>query len=301
MAWRGNGTGNGSGIAKMAAGSNTLYWALGISLLLHVIVLSLHFKFPDASRALQNKVLDIVLVNAKSARKPTDAQVLAQANLDGGGDSSQDRVAKTPLPPSKRQQSGGDLEQAQKKVQALEAQQRQLLAQAKAKQALAAAKENKEPGQAPPEQALPSGRDLANSALEMARLQGVIARQTEEYNKRPRVKNLGTRAAEFRFAQYMDDWQRKIERVGTLNYPEAARGKLSGSLMLTVHIRADGSVEKVEFDRSSGHRVFDDAARRIVRLAEPFAEFPADIKRDYDIISITRTWNFTSSNQLETK
>ena len=297
LAWRGNG----AGIAKMAAGSNTLYWALGISLLLHVIVLSLHFKFPDASRALQNKVLDIVLVNAKSARKPTDAQVLAQANLDGGGDSNQDRVAKTPLPPSKRQQSGGDLEQAQKKVQALEAQQRQLLAQAKAKQALAAAKENKEPGQAPPEQALPSGRDLANSALEMARLQGVIARQTEEYNKRPRRLPLGTRAAEFRFAQYMDDWQRKIERVGTLNYPEAARGKLSGSLMLTVHIRADGSVEKVEFDRSSGHRVFDDAARRIVRLAEPFAEFPADIKRDYDIISITRTWNFTSSNQLETK
>ena len=301
MAWRGNGTGNGSGIAKMVAGSNTLYWALGISLLLHAIVLSLHFKFPDASRALQNKVLDIVLVNAKSARKPTDAQVLAQANLDGGGDSNQDRVAKTPLPPSKRQQSGGDLEQAQKKVQALEAQQRQLLAQAKAKQALAAAKENKEPGQAPPEQALPSGRDLANSALEMARLQGVIERQVDEYNKRPRVKRFLTRAAETPFAFYINDWQRKIERVGTLNYPEAARGKLSGTLMLTVRIRNDGSVERVDIDRPSGHRVFDDAARRIVRLAEPFAEFPADIKRDYDVLEITRTWTFTSSNQLETK
>ena len=163
MALRNNDAGNAQG----AGGSRTLYWVLGVSFLLHAILLSLHFKFPDASRALQNKVLDIVLVNAKSARKPTDAQVLAQANLDGGGDSNQDRVAKTPLPPSKRQQSGGDLEQAQKKVQALEAQQRQLLAQAKAKQALAAAKENKEPGQAPPEQALPSGRDLANSALEM--------------------------------------------------------------------------------------------------------------------------------------
>ena len=301
MAWRGNGTGNGSGIAKMVAGSNTLYWALGISLLLHAIVLSLHFKFPDASRALQNKVLDIVLVNAKSARKPTDAQVLAQANLDGGGDSNQDRVAKTPLPPPRRQQSGGDLEQAQKKVQALEAQQRQLLAQAKAKQALAAAKENKEPGQAPPEQALPSGRDLANSALEMARLQGVIERQVDEYNKRPRVKRFLTRAAETPFAFYINDWQRKIERVGTLNYPEAARGKLSGTLMLTVRIRNDGSVERVDIDRPSGHRVFDDAARRIVRLAEPFAEFPADIKRDYDVLEITRTWTFTSSNQLETK
>ncbi len=297
MALRNNDAGNAQG----AGGSRTLYWALGVSFLLHAILLSLHFKFPDASRALQNKVLDIVLVNAKSARKPTDAQVLAQANLDGGGDSSQDRVAKTPLPPSKRQQSGGDLEQAQKKVQALEAQQRQLLAQAKAKQALAAAKENKEPGQAPPEQALPSGRDLANSALEMARLQGVIERQVDEYNKRPRVKRFLTRAAETPFAFYINDWQRTIERVGTLNYPEAARGKLSGTLMLTVRIRNDGSVERVDIDRPSGHRVFDDAARRIVRLAEPFAEFPADIKRDYDVLEITRTWTFTSSNQLETK
>ena len=297
MALRNNNAGN----VAAAGGSRTLYWALGISFLLHAILLSLHFTFPDASRTLQNKVLDIVLVNAKSARKPTDAQVLAQANLDGGGDSNQDRVAKTPLPPSPRQQSGGDLEQAQKKVQALEAQQRRLLAQAKAKQALTAASGESQGQTQPAPDALPSGRDLANSALEMARLQGVIARQTEEYNKRPRVKNLGTRAAEFRFAQYMDDWQRKIERVGTLNYPEAARGKLSGSLMLTVRIRNDGSVERVEIDRPSGHRVFDDAARRIVRLAEPFAEFPADIKRDYDVLEITRTWNFTSSNQLETK
>ena len=68
-----------------------------------------------------------------------------------------------------------------------------------------------------------------------------------------------------------------------------------------VRNRNDGSVERIEIDRPSGHRVFDDAARRIVRLAEPFAEFPADIKRDYDVLEITRTWTFTSSNQLETK
>ncbi len=272
--------------------------ALAVSLLLHGVLLSLHFKFPEASRAFQDKALDIILVNAKSARKPTEAQALAQANLDGGGNSEQNRRVKTPLPPSARQQSGNDLEQVQKRVQALEAQQRRLLDQTKSKQALPS-RNDEEPQPAP--EPTPSGRDLMSSALEMARLQGEIARSTDEYNKRPRVKNLGTRAVEYRFAQYMEDWRVKVERVGTLNYPEAAKGKLYGSLVLSVRIKSDGSVERVDIDRSSGHRVLDDAARRIVRMAEPFAAFPADIRRDFDILEITRTWSFTTGNQLETK
>ncbi len=272
--------------------------ALGISLLLHAVLLSLHFKFPDASRAFQDKALDIILVNSKSSRKPTDAQALAQANLDGGGNSEQNRRAKTPLPPSAQQQVGNDLQQAQKRVQALEAQQRRLLEQTQDKQGPLS--RNDSELQPTPEPA-PSGRDLMSSALEMARLQGEIARQTEEYNKKPRVKNLGTRTEEYRFSRYVDDWKIKIERVGTLNYPEAAKGKLSGSLILSVRIKNDGSVERIDIDRSSGHRILDDAARRIVRMAEPFAAFPADIRRDVDILEITRTWTFTSSNQLETR
>lgn len=287
-----------TGTGTTADGDRKLWLALGVSLALHAVLLSLHFKFPEASRTLQDKALDIILVNARSARKPTDAQALAQANLDGGGNSEQNRRAKTPLPPSSRQQAGNDLEQAQKRVQALEAQQRKLLEQAKSVKAPPSG--NEQHLQPSPEPAL-SGHDLMNRALEMARLQGEIARETDEYNKRPRVKNLGTRAEEYRFAQYMEDWREKVEKVGRLNYPEAARGKLSGSLMLTVRIRSDGSVERIEIDRPSGKRVFDDAARRIVRMAEPFAEFPANIRRDYDILEITRTWTFTSSNQLETR
>jgi protein TonB len=146
-----------------------------------------------------------------------------------------------------------------------------------------------------------NGRDLASSALEMTRLEAQIARQTTEYNQRPRVKNIGTRAEEYRFAQYVEDWRNKVERIGTLNYPEAARGKLSGSLMMTVRIRGDGSVERVEIDRPSGHHVLDEAARRIVRMASPFAEIPATIRHEYDVLEITRTWTFTSSNQLQTR
>ena len=289
-------------------GEYRLWLAIGMSLLLHGVALSLHFGFPEASSALRNKALDVVLINARSERKPSKAQVLAQANLDGGGSSDEKRVASTPLPPSPlspREPDGGDaLEQARQRIKTLEAQHRRLLTQT-AQSALPSPEKvlpssRPDPTSSSPEPPAISGLDLGGRALEMARFEGMIARQTDEYNQRPRVKNLGTRAEEYRFARYVEDWRTKIERVGTLNYPETARGRLSGRLILTVRIRDDGSVDRVEIDRPSGHRVLDDAARRIVRMAAPFAEFPPDIRREYEVLEITRTWTFTSSNQLET-
>lgn len=96
----------------------------------------------------------------------------------------------------------------------------------------------------------------------------------------------------------MEDWRLKIERIGTLNYPDAARGKLYGSLLLSVSIRADGSVASVEVTRSSGHKVLDEAAMRIVNMSAPYAPFPPDISRDTDIIEIVRTWTFTNTDQV---
>jgi len=273
-----------------------LWLGLGVSLLLHALLLALSFKFPEASRAFQDQALEIILVNSKSARKPTQAQALAQANLDGGGQSEQNRRIRTPLPASAKQQSGDELEQAEKRAQALEAQQQRLLAEARSKGFLARTGKEAQPD---PARVL-SGRDLASNALAMARLEGEIARDSEEYNKRPRVKQLGASVQEYRFAQYIEDWRIKVERVGTLNYPEAAKGKLYGSLRLSVRIRSDGSVESVEIGRSSGHRILDEAARRIVSMAGPYAAFPAEIRRDYEILEISRIWNFTN-NKLETK
>ena len=274
-----------------------LWIAIGISLALHGLLLALNFRFPDASRAFKDRALEIILVNSKSAHKPDKAQALAQAHLDGGGDTEQERRIKTPLPPSKREKSGNDLEQAERRVQALEAQQQRLLAQARSKGATPRTDREAQPNPAP----TLSGRDLANSALALARFEGEIARDTEAYNKRPRVKRLGTRVEEYRFAQYVEDWRLKVERVGTLNYPEAAKGKLFGALILSVTINADGSVEKIEIDRSSGHRILDDAARRIVQMAGPYSAFPAGIRSDYDRLEITRTLTFTSGNQLESR
>ncbi|MFA7291711.1 MAG: TonB family protein [Rhodocyclaceae bacterium] len=285
-------------LQRMSSPDRMLWLAMGASVLVHGALLSLNFSFPNASRAVKDKALEIILVNSKSARRPSDAQALAQTNLDGGGNVDENRRAKTPLPPSARQQAGADLEQKQQRVQALEAQQQKLMAQARSKRTTAP-QELRE-AQPEPSPTL-SGRELASSALAMARLEAEISKSVEEYNKRPRKKNIGVRADEYRFAQYVEDWRMKVERVGTLNYPDAAKGKLYGSLVLSVNILSDGTVQKIEINRSSGHRILDDAARRIVQMASPYAAFPPDIRRDTDIIEITRTWAFTRNDALETR
>lgn len=279
-------------------GVSTITWAFGASLLLHALLLSLRFTFPDAARAFRDSGLDVILVNARSAAKPAEAEALAQTSVDGGGNSEEERRAKTPLPAVRKHQEGDDLERSRRRVKEVESQQQRLAAAARSPTVVAPTPE-KEP-QPEPAPAI-SGRDLAQSALAMARLEGAIDKELDEYNRRPRKKFIGTRADEYRFAQYVEEWREKVERVGTLNYPEAARGKLYGSLLLTVTIRHDGSVATVEINRSSGHKVLDDAARRIVAMASPFAALPPSIRSDTDVLVISRTWNFTQRDSLETR
>ena len=271
---------------------------IGVSVALHGTALSLHFSFPDASKAMREKALDIVLVNAKSARKPTDPQALAQTNLDGGGNTDENRRLKTPLPPTHQQLTGSEIERMQRRIRELDAAQQKMLSEAKSARAVAAARNAAE--QPTPVTSV-SGLDLAESARAMARLEGEINKSVDEYNKRPRKKFIGARTEEYRFAQYIEDWRRKVERIGTLNYPEAARGKLYGSLVLTASINHDGSLNRVDINRSSGYKVLDDAAKRIVQMASPYAPFPPDIRRDTDILEITRTWYFTQGDQVTAK
>lgn len=272
--------------------------AIWFSIALHAFLLwGVKFGFPDTA-GLSQKALDIILVNARSARKPSEAQALAQANLDGGGNTDENRRLSTPLPPTEQQVDGNDVQQMRRRVQELESAQRKMLAQARSLREIAEARTAND--QQTPVQAQ-SGVDLAESARAMARLEGEINKSVDEYNKRPRKKNIGVRAEEYRFAQYIEDWRQKIERVGTLNYPEAARGKLYGSLILTVTITADGQVQSVTINKSSGHKVLDDAARRIVQLAAPYAAFPPDIRRDTDVLEITRAWYFTQGDQLSAR
>ena len=271
--------------------------AILASILLHAAVLSMRFGLPDPARLRSlPQTLDVVLVNSKSPTRPVEAEVVAQANLDRGGDTDDDRRASTPLPVTRTVEQGDDLRRARKRAADLEAKQRQLMTRLQADAAVPALPATPAPANEP--QPTPSGADLMNSALALARMEAQIARRIEEYNKRPRKQFVGARAAESRFAQYVEDWRLKIERVGNLNYPDGARGRIYGSLRLTVSLKPDGSIEDVQIDRPSEFRILNDAALKIVRLAAPFGPFPPEIRKDTDLLVITRTWTFAPGDRL---
>ena len=143
--------------------------------------------------------------------------------------------------------------------------------------------------------------ELLQRSLDIARLRAQVDQDHDDYQKRPKRKFVGARTKEYRFARYVEDWRIKVERIGNLNYPEAARkGKLYGNLQLTVSIRADGSLEAIEINRSSGEKILDQAAINIVKLSgqNGFAPFPPDISQDTDVLHITRTWVFAPSDTL---
>jgi protein TonB len=274
--------------------SRALTIALSISIVLHAVALSIHFKLPDRLRRLAPSQLEIVLVNSRTRAAPTRPEVYAQTSLDGGGDTDLDRRAKSPLPVLQQAERGTDLKQTTRHVKDLEAQQRRLLSQIRSRQKVT-------PSESEPKAEARSqvtGSELARSALIIARMEAQIARQIEEYNKRPRKTFVGARAAEVRYALYVEDWRQKIERIGNLNYPESARGKIYGSLRLTVSINSDGTVAGLDLERSSGQKILDAAAQQIVRLGAPYAKFPPDIRKETDILVITRTWHFARGDKV---
>ena len=274
-----------------------LIYAIGVSLLLHAIVLTIHFKpFTFKNQNDRGPPLEVALVNAKTVAKPTKADILAQANLDGGGNTDANRRAKSPLPVLPTHSPDQQIAVATQKVDALERQTRELMTQL---QAATAAPAQQKPIDVTDKTDLPTANELMQRTFEAIRLEAQIAKDMDAYQKRPKRRFIGARAEEYRFARYVEDWRLKIERVGNLNYPEAARSqKLYGSLLLTVSIRSDGSVENVEINRTSGSRILDAAAVKIVQMSGPFATFPPDIKRDTDILHVTRTWTFTKSDGL---
>ncbi len=271
--------------------------ALLASAAIHGMVLSTQFvKINPRLFEDPNLPMEVVLVNARSAEAPLKPDALAQANLAGGGNTDEDRRLKSPLPASPVDQTGASEEAALKsRVADLEQQARTLLSQLDPD---AARQPTPQPSSTPAPPSLDVSQ-LNQEAREMAQLQARISQQWDQYQKRPKRAFVGANVKEYAFARYVEDWVAKVERVGNVNYPEAARRQsLYGSLKLTVSIYADGRIETIEIDRSSGSRILDAAAENIVRLAAPFAAFPEDMRRKADILSITRTWTFTRSDQL---
>ncbi|SER68776.1 protein TonB [Nitrosomonas sp. Nm51] len=275
------------------------------SLFLHITILfgvTFEFPTPDFERIASS--LEVVLVNSETRLIPVDTELLAQSSLDGGGNVDANRRAKTPFPVLPQSKPARDPVATEEKVKQLEQETQKLLTALQSEKII-------EPIEAAPDQAseqsVPTGpvsSDLLQRSLDIARLKAQIAEDHDAYQKRPKRKFVGARATEYRFARYVEDWRMKVERIGNLNYPEdAKKEKIYGNLQLTVGIRADGSLESIGINRSSGFKILDDAAIRIVRLAgkNGFSPFPPDISRDTDILHITRTWVFARSDTLTSR
>jgi len=275
-----------------------LSYSMFFSIALHAFVLfGVALVLPDP-RNTANFLdpLQVVLVNSKSISRPVHADALAQHNLDGGGNTPEERRAKSPLP-TIRDDLHFTPEQRTKRIAVLETETKQMLTQLKSNYKAELQELKKQKNNNPD-----TGDELVQKALEMARLNAQIEKNWDDYQKMPRRTFIGARTQEYRFAQYIEDWRVKVERIGNLNYPEQARKQqIYGKLQLSVSIRSDGSVESIEVSKSSGHRILDAAAMRIVKLAAPYSPLPPSITKDTDILTITRTWTFTSTDRLESE
>lgn len=280
--------------------NDKLSLTLFLAVALHSLaILGITFDFEDVLTQLPERTLEItVLRNPQKSETPEKADFLAQTSQIGGGNLDKAVIPKTTLIPP----SPNPLEQPAPP---------QMGAGATAPQA---AKENIVAAQRPPKerpkprQEKPQTTQSANAVDLLAQINQEIDRQTAEldmkqeaYAKRPRTKFISAATQEYKYAAYLQAWKQKIERIGTLNFPdEAKRQRLYGNLMLTVSLRPDGTILDITLNRSSGQKVLDDAAIRIVRLAAPFAPFPSNIAQETDVLNITRTWRFTNANQLFT-
>jgi protein TonB len=264
-----------------------------VSIVIHVLVMLIPLAEQVRTLA-QMPNLDVILVNTRHNTAPKEAQALAQANLEGGGDSSENIRATSPLLPQENLRDGNDLVDMTKGQQSAmrPPQFEQVLTQQDGSVAIA---RQEAPKDTPAARQPTTGSDAQDATAMELKLEAEIAEKTRAYNQRPRVKRIGASAQEYRFAQYIESWRTKAERIGELNYPAAARGKMYDSLLMSVTIKKDGSIKDVVIRRHSKYPILNEAAVRIVRLGEPYAPFPPDITRDTDEIEISRVWTFTNN------
>ncbi len=249
----------------------------------------LYLDFKPLTHPLET--LDVVLVNWRSESKPDEADFLAQASQQGGGESNEAnaRHRKTPGHRRGRPTVRIPVDQQEQMSSVADAAREQILIedeQAEFTQQITSIEQ--------PEPPKPSAALLMQESMTMAKLQPGIQRDRESQSKLPRRKWISANTREYEFAAYMQAWVAKVERVGNLNYPEEIRRlKLTGDLLMTVGINVDGSVESIDIQRSSGKPQLDQAATRIVRLAGPYSPLPENINASVDVLHITRTWRFS--------
>lgn len=267
--------------------------AIIASLLLHAFVMFMKFSMPAPIRVNPNDArLEVVLLNAQTRARPVTPEVLAQVNQEGGGEHERGR-AKSPLAAETVARDGTALQEQRRRVDELERQQRELMTIAKGPQAYVMPEK---PAEAPRPDA--ADRDDLNAVL--ARMQAEIARNVEDYNKRPKRLTFGVNAVGVNYARYVADWATKIERIGTERFPPEARGRQYDSLIITVEIDKHGNVVDVVVNKKSKYETLNRAVKQIVYAGQPYERFPPEMAREGDILQIVRTWTFTN-DALETR
>lgn len=264
-----------------------------------LIILGIVFA-PEEKARPRYEYMDIVLVQ-QSGEPDEQADVLAQANLSGGGNVDAQAIPAAPPPALPNAQPvAADAPVIEPENVPLQEPQPPVLAPAPTRETVeqlavetetpdTAMEQPREDAQTNP----PSATELMNNSLKMALLSSEVQRKLETRAKRPKRTFISASTREYKYAAYMEAWRAKVERVGNLNYPEEARRrKISGQLVLDVALNPDGKINQITIRNSSGHKVLDDAAIRIVELAAPYARFPEEIRAETDVLHITRTWQF---------
>lgn len=265
------------------------HWALGISVGFHAALLFVNFGLPVIERIWNDKSpIVAVLVNTQTQERPEKEQFIAQVNLQAGGNVD-DKVQASTITVRSEDVVVGKLDakskaisKEQEQLWSLEQEIQKLQSQIDQKHVLINQKQPKEKNPNTDEEAKKLQMDLAAK----------IEKELFAYSQRPRKKFIGNNAAASFEAVWVESWQRKVEALGNEYYPEQARGKIRGELIVTAGMRADGSLESVTIDKSSGKKVLDQAAERILRLSAPFEPFNDQLRKHTDILYVTRLWRF---------
>jgi protein TonB len=272
--------------------------ALLIASLIHaLLILGVNFEMPEPGKL--RKGLSVTLIQAPSRKAPEKADFLAQENQFGSGAAEKKFLPRAePVPRPAPVAKPAEKPPAPIPESVREAKRKPVLVKEKSEKKIVADEGEEDR----PKPNLPKfSADLLSQQIAEVSAGLTESRDTEA--RHPKVVHINSvNAHKYKAAAYEQAWQQKIERIGNLNYPdEARRQKLSGALVMAVHLRPDGSVAKIDIRQPSEHKVLDEAAERIVRLAAPFAPFPDELKQQADILVITRTWRFYNDYRLETR
>lgn len=266
------------------------------ALLISALVLGIVFTLDDFDNMDSMPSLDIILSKQKSINAPEKADYLAQNDQQGGGESEKNvrpQNIKTGI--SADDQGNHMQEQIENRPNMQEQKDTELITNDKAKLLVKSA------AQSPDIDNLQNNNKLLTQNQKLAKLENNISNRLEAYAKRPKSKYISASTKSFEFADYMQVWVKKIERVSNLNYPDEARKRgFIGTLIMTVGINSQGTIKEIRIIKSSGFKAIDDAAEHLVRLSGPFEAIPTNINK-IDILYITRTWQFLPGNKLKQK